>query len=89
VTSPDAERPTGPVPSCGECVAEETHVKLNYSCLVHGSLAKWAADNADPKVVEKVAHAAQAHERAATAWNEVADSVADFVEGIAKKLRRG
>lgn len=84
----DNDRTTGPLASCGKCTNTDEYTVLKFDCTVHGHLAEWAADNVDPKIVEKVAAAAAAHERAATAWGEATDSIADFFETIAKKLRR-
>ncbi len=85
----DNARETGNLASCGVCFNDDDKVILGFACQVHGRLADWAADNTDPKIVEKVAEAAMSHERAAATWAELTDSVADFVEGLAKKLRRG
>lgn len=82
-----------PLPACGECTGIENtegvvSVTLAKACTVHGGLARWAATAADPKVVEKATTSAEAHERAATAWNEITDTVADFLDGLAAKFRR-
>ncbi|HET9144090.1 hypothetical protein [Actinophytocola sp.] len=83
----DDDRTTGPLRSCGRCTNGEGETVLKFDCPVHGRLAEWAADNADPKIVEKVADAASSHERAAAAWGEITGAVADVFETFAGKLR--
>ena len=84
----DNDRTTGPLASCGKCTNTDEYTVLKFDCTVHGHLAEWAADNVDPKIVEKVADAASSHERAAAAWGELTASVADMFERVAKGLRR-
>lgn len=81
-------RSTGLLPSCGVCGNTSEALTLLFDCPIHGQLADWAADNADPKVVEKVTHAARAHERAAASWAEATDALASLLDRASKALRR-
>lgn len=81
-------RETGNLAACGTCASDDDRVYLSFDCDVHGNLAEWLAANTDPKIVAKVAEEADRHERIATAWNEVTETVADFLDGLAKRFRR-
>lgn len=91
MTDPTPEedlRSTGLLGSCGVCGNTSEALTLLFECPIHGQLADWAADNADPKVVAKVTDTARAHERAAASWAEATGALADLFDRASKALRR-